>query len=87
MISNWQEIDNTLVKTFVFADFMEAISFMHSVAPMIEKQQHHPEWKNVYNRIEIVLRTHDAGNVVTEKDHALAALIDEQYRVFLDVKK
>jgi 4a-hydroxytetrahydrobiopterin dehydratase len=84
MKTTWFEKENTLVKTLVFADFLQAIDFMQFVAPFIEKQQHHPEWKNIYNRIEIALTTHDAGNLVTEKDRALAILIDQYYDSFLD---
>jgi 4a-hydroxytetrahydrobiopterin dehydratase len=72
----WQEINNELVKTFEFNDFSEAFAFMTRVAIEAEKQNHHPWWSNVYNKVEIRLTTHDAGNVVTEKDHHLANAID-----------
>lgn len=72
----WTEENNQLVKQFVFADFVAAFGFMTKVAIAAEKMDHHPEWSNVYNRVEIKLRTHDAGNLVTEKDRKLAALID-----------
>jgi 4a-hydroxytetrahydrobiopterin dehydratase len=73
----WKEENNQLVRHFKFRDFTEAFAFMTRVALMAEKQNHHPEWKNVYNRVEIRLSTHDAGNVVTEKDRKLAAAIDQ----------
>lgn len=64
-------------KTFTFADFSEAFAFMTRVALLAEKANHHPDWSNVWNRVSIKLSTHDAGNVVTEKDRRLAEAIDE----------
>lgn len=75
-MSAWAEIDGKLQRTFTFKDFSEAFAFMTRVAILAEKQNHHPEWSNVYNTVRIALSTHDAGNVVTEKDHKLAAAID-----------
>jgi 4a-hydroxytetrahydrobiopterin dehydratase len=72
----WTEADNKLKRTFQFKDFSEAFAFMTRVALAAEKMDHHPCWTNVYNRVEIELTTHDAGNVVTEKDQKLAAIID-----------
>jgi 4a-hydroxytetrahydrobiopterin dehydratase len=72
----WQEVDNKLKKSFQFKDFSEAFAFMTRVAFLAEKMDHHPWWANVYNRVEIELNTHDAGNIVTEKDHQLAKAID-----------
>ncbi len=73
----WKEENNQLTRIFKFPDFVEAFAFMTKVAMLAEKQNHHPEWSNVYNRVEIRLSTHDAGNIVTEKDHKLAAAIDK----------
>jgi 4a-hydroxytetrahydrobiopterin dehydratase len=73
----WREEDNKLKKTFQFKDFSEAFAFMTRVALAAEKMDHHPNWSNVYNKVEVELNTHDAGNVVTEKDRTLAALIDK----------
>lgn len=73
----WTETNNTLYRKFEFADFSEAFAFMTRVALEAEKQNHHPLWTNVWNRVEIWLSTHDAGNVVTDKDRALAAAIDK----------
>lgn len=73
----WQEKDNQLYRKFTFADFSEAFAFMTRVAIAAEKANHHPYWSNVWNTVEIWLSTHDAGNVVTEKDHALASEINE----------
>lgn len=72
----WQEVDNTLYKAIVFKDFQEAFAFMVRVAFIAEKKNHHPRWCNEYNKIEIWLSTHDAGNTVTKKDHDLAKEID-----------
>ena len=72
----WVEQNNTLKRQFQFADFSEAFAFMTRVAMLAEKANHHPYWTNVYNRVEIELSTHDAGNVVTQKDYDLAAQID-----------
>lgn len=73
----WTEENNELKKTFKFPDFIEAFSFMSKVALIAEKMNHHPNWSNVYNTVEIKLNTHDAGNTVTEKDRKLAAAIDK----------
>ncbi len=73
----WKEENNSLNKTFIFKDFSEAFAFMTRVAFLAEKMNHHPNWKNVYNRIEISLNTHDAGDTVTDKDRKLAQAIDK----------
>lgn len=72
----WQEENNTLYKKFTFKNFSEAFAFMARVAIESEKMDHHPLWTNVYNKVEIWLNTHDAGNVVTDKDRVLAKKID-----------
>jgi 4a-hydroxytetrahydrobiopterin dehydratase len=79
---SWQEIDNQLKAKFVFKDFVHAFGFMTQVALVAEKHDHHPWWANVYNQVEIALTTHDAGNIVTEKDRKLAQAIDEIYQNF-----
>jgi len=73
----WKEENNSLKKTFTFKNFSEAFAFMTRVAFIAEKMNHHPEWKNVYNTVEVSLSTHDAGNIVTEKDRKLAEAIDK----------
>jgi len=73
----WIVKDNALVRQFEFTDFSEAFSFMTRVAFLAEKMNHHPEWSNVYNKVTIRLSTHDAGNIVTEKDRRLAEAIDQ----------
>jgi 4a-hydroxytetrahydrobiopterin dehydratase len=73
----WKEENNRLCKTFVFADFNQAFGFMTRVAIVAEKMDHHPFWTNVYNRVSFELSTHDAGDVVTDKDWKLAKAIDQ----------
>lgn len=76
----WKQVKegstSRLERTFMFADFSEAFAFMTRVAMLAEKANHHPEWSNVWNRVSIRLSTHDAGNVVTDKDLKLADAID-----------
>jgi 4a-hydroxytetrahydrobiopterin dehydratase len=72
----WEEKNNTLYRKFVFKDFSEAFAFMTRVALAAEKMDHHPNWSNVYNTVEISLSTHSEGDVVTEKDRKLAKKID-----------
>ena len=73
----WKEADNKLYRKFSFKDFSEAFAFMTRVALIAEKMDHHPLWTNVYNTVEVWLSTHDAGDVVTDKDRKLAAAIDK----------
>ncbi len=74
---NWKEQDNKLCKTFEFTDFAEAMAWMVKAAFAIEKLNHHPEWSNVYNKVEVKLTTHDAGNTITDKDRKLADILDK----------
>ena len=75
----WTNINNGLERIFIFDNFIEAFSFMTKVALIAEAQQHHPEWSNVWNTVKIRLSTHDAGNIITEKDKKLAASIDDLF--------
>lgn len=77
MNNMWEEKDNKLCRTFEFGNFIEAFGFMSQVAIIAEKMEHHPNWSNVYNKVVIELTTHDAGNVITDKDRNLAAAIDK----------
>ncbi len=72
----WEEKNNKLYKKFEFKNFSEAFGFMTRVALAAEKMEHHPLWTNVYNEVEIWLNTHDAGDIITEKDRKLSAKID-----------
>lgn len=72
----WQEENNALYRRFQFKDFSEAFAFMTRVAILAEKHNHHPRLTNVWNTVEVWLNTHDAGNIVTDKDRALAKDID-----------
>lgn len=78
-MNHWKEENNALNASFTFDDFKSAFAFMTEVAFYAEVQNHHPNWDNVYNTVNISLRTHDAGNIVTEKDHKLARAIDMVY--------
>ena len=73
---NWEEKNNSLYRKFEFKDFSEAFAFMTRVALIAEKMNHHPKWTNVWNTVEMWLSTHDAGDVVTDKDRKLAERID-----------
>jgi 4a-hydroxytetrahydrobiopterin dehydratase len=72
----WQEQGDKLYKSFTFKDFSEAFGFMTRVALLAEQQDHHPTWTNTWNKVELWLSTHDAGDKITHKDQALAGAID-----------
>lgn len=80
-LPGWNEVDgrDAIAKSFKFADFNAAFGFMSRVALMAEKLDHHPEWFNVYNKVDVTLSTHDAGGV-TERDVTLARFIDQAAR-------
>lgn len=73
----WKEEKKHLTKTFKFADFVEAFSFMTRVALIAEKMNHHPTWTNTWNTVSFELSTHDAGDIVTDLDRKLAEAIDK----------
>jgi 4a-hydroxytetrahydrobiopterin dehydratase len=75
-VQQWEEKDNKLYKAFTFKDFSEAFAFMTRVALIAEQMNHHPTWTNTWNRVEVWLSTHDAGNIVTDRDRKLAGKID-----------
>ena len=79
IMKHWKEAEDKLTAIFEFDDFTAAFAFMTQVAIHAEKQNHHPEWSNVYNKVEIHLSTHDAGDIVTEKDRKLAKTISKIY--------
>jgi 4a-hydroxytetrahydrobiopterin dehydratase len=76
-LPEWRDVDgrDAIVRAFRFKDFNDAFAFMTRVALLAEKMDHHPEWFNIYNRVEVVLATHDAGGV-TEKDITMAKAMD-----------
>ncbi len=74
-IDGWEYHDNAIHTTFEFNDFKDAFSVMTRIAFEAEAQQHHPDWSNVYNKLQISLSTHDAGGI-TENDFKLAKTID-----------
>jgi 4a-hydroxytetrahydrobiopterin dehydratase len=78
---NWELTNNKLYKKFTFKTFNQAIQFMQLSSIGIDKLDHHPEWKNVYNSVEVWLCTHSKNNTVTEKDYELASILD---KVFLE---
>src|SRR5436190_1059474 len=77
MLPGWSEAKNrdAITRQFTFRDFNEAFGFMARAALIAEKLDHHPEWFNVYNKVEVTLATHDAGGV-TERDVKLAQAMD-----------
>ena len=76
-LSGWKEVAGreAIARTFTFKDFNEAFGFMARAALVAEKRDHHPEWKNIYKTVEVVLATHDAGGV-TRRDIDLAKAMD-----------
>lgn len=78
----WKEGNNKLQANLVFKDFKQAFGFMTEVALHVESMNHHPEWDNVYNKVNITLTTHDKGNTVTEKDRQLASVISEVFEKY-----
>jgi 4a-hydroxytetrahydrobiopterin dehydratase len=77
-LTGWKAVDgrDAITRQFKFADFNAAFGFMTRVALKADKMDHHPEWSNVYNKVEVVLTTHDADGV-TDKDIELAMFMDE----------
>lgn len=73
----WNQLNNSLYQSLTFKDFSEAFAFLTRVALLAEQNNHHPTIKNTYNKVEIWLTTHDAGNTITQKDNNLAAAIDK----------
>ena len=74
--NGWHHVDGALTRNFEFKDFSEAFAFMTRVAFLAEQHGHHPDWSNSWNKVKISLTSHDAGGVVTQGDHDLAALIN-----------
>ena len=76
----WKEESNKLQRSFEFKNFVEAFAFMTEVAFAAEKMGHHPNWSNVYNKVDIMLFTHDAKDKITEKDVKLSKEIDKIFK-------
>jgi len=76
-LPQWHDVSgrDAIQRSFAFADFNEAFAFMTRVALLAEKMDHHPEWSNIYNKLDVTLSTHDAGGV-TEKDIAMATAME-----------
>ncbi|MDX6275968.1 MAG: 4a-hydroxytetrahydrobiopterin dehydratase [Nocardioidaceae bacterium] len=74
-LPGWTNVGDAITKTYEFADFAAAMDFMARAAPAIDELDHHPEWTNVYNRVDARLSSHDAGGV-TDRDVRLAAVLD-----------
>ena len=79
-MTTWKTTNQSLEKTFEFHTFEEAMQFMQDATPFISQTDHHPTWSNTYNRVQVTITTHDAGNQVTEKDHTLANYLDELFK-------
>jgi 4a-hydroxytetrahydrobiopterin dehydratase len=77
-LKGWSEVQgrDAITKSYRFADFNAAFGFMTRVALKADRMDHHPEWFNVYSKVDVLLSTHDSGGV-TEKDVALAKFMDE----------
>jgi 4a-hydroxytetrahydrobiopterin dehydratase len=86
-LEGWRAADgrDAIVKEFRFKDFNAAFGFMARVALYAERHDHHPEWFNVYNRVDATLATHDVGGV-SDKDVALAHFMDEAFREITAIK-
>jgi len=76
-LPDWQGDQQSIQRDYRFADFRQAMAWQQACVDGIEQRQHHPEWRNVYNQVSVTLRTHDAGDVVTEKDLDLARYLDQ----------
>jgi len=76
LLPQWEIKENTIFKSFKFKNFTQAFAFMMQVAFIAEKLNHHPNWSNIYNTVEIILYTHDDGGV-TDKDVEMAKAIEK----------
>ena len=81
----WETVDEKLHRNFEFKNFIEAFAFISKVALISERVNHHPEIRNIYNKVEIFLYTHDEENTITEKDRHIAEKIDQAYKTTVAV--
>lgn len=82
MEEGWVERNNTLFRKFEFVDFAEAFAFITKVAAVAERLDHHPDWSQSWNVVEITLSSHDKGRTITDRDHNLAMEISRVFDVF-----
>lgn len=80
-MTHWIKEENCLLKTFEFKNFETAIQFMQEASIEISLLNHHPEWTNIYNKVQVKLTTHDASNTVTQKDFDLAEILDRVFDI------
>jgi len=78
-LAGWALEENTIVRNFKFKTFVDAFSFMTAIALMAEKMNHHPDWSNSYNKVNVTLTTHEA-NGITQRDFDLASSIDQIWK-------
>jgi len=81
-LKQWRFEGDKIKRDYKFKDFLAAFDFMSKIAPIAESQQHHPEWFNVYNKVNVELTTHDAGNKVSTKDFKLAKEMESIFQTF-----
>lgn len=74
---SWQEVDGKLTKSFTFASFLDGIAFVQQVGALAEELDHHPDIDIRWRTVTLAVNTHDAGNVITAKDHELAARVED----------
>jgi 4a-hydroxytetrahydrobiopterin dehydratase len=85
-LEHWTIGETSISKTFKLKDFINAMAFMNSVGIEAEKMNHHPNWSNVYNKVDVELSTHDTGGV-TEKDIELAKVFEDKYKNHIQLIK
>lgn len=78
-LKDWTVDDNTIVRDFKFKTFVEAFSFMTAIALTAEKMNHHPDWSNSYNKVNVTLTTHEAKGI-TQRDFDLASSINQVWK-------
>jgi 4a-hydroxytetrahydrobiopterin dehydratase len=78
-LAGWTLEENTIVRNFKFKSFVDAFSFMTAIALIAEKMNHHPDWSNSYNKVNVTLTTHEA-NGITQRDFDLASSIDQIWK-------
>mgnify|MGYP006439602593 CR=1 FL=1 len=78
-MTNWEEKNNILSKTFTFDSFLSAIKRIYECAPLIDDHNHHPTRTNTYNKVSVELTTHDKWKIITDKDYTIAKILDQKY--------